>query len=178
MLQPRQPGGTALSDKAARTGCAAGTPSTMKIRLAGLALLALAPAMVLADERPADPLGSARCLAARADLDALLAPPAAPLAQQLLAQACLGGAEEPRQRSGAPQPPLAVPPAIASPRLPAAPSIPAPPPALSIPRPTAVTTCDPGGCWDSQGRRLNQMGPLLVGPHGVCTTHGALVNCP
>jgi len=184
MLQPRQPGGAALSDKAARTGRAADAPTAMKIGLAGLALLALAPAMVRADGRPADPLRSPQCLAARADLDALLAQAGAPHARQLgrarreAARACLGGSEETRQRSGAPQPPQAVPPVAAWPQRPAAPSVPAPLPALPIPRPTVITTCDPAGCWDSQGRRLNQMGPLLVGPHGVCTIHGALVTCP
>lgn len=49
---------------------------------------------------------------------------------------------------------------------------------LVIPRPTAVTTCDPGGCWDSQGRRLNQVGPVLMGPHGACTMQAGAAQCP
>src|SRR5690349_24565914 len=39
-----------------------------------------------------------------------------------------------------------------------------PRPPLAIPRPAAVTVCDPGGCWDSDARRLNQVGPLVMGP--------------
>lgn len=51
-------------------------------------------------------------------------------------------------------------------------------PPVAIPRPAVVTTCDPGGCWDSEGRRLNQVGPLLVGPHGACTMQAGAAQCP
>jgi hypothetical protein len=51
-------------------------------------------------------------------------------------------------------------------------------PALAIPRPTVITTCDPGGCWDSAGHRLNNLGPMLVGPRGPCTLQGGIANCP
>ena len=102
-------------------------------------------------------------------------------ARRRTAQACLGTEGAQGQRSGAAQPPQAVPPAMGFPRQPVQPPViaaPAPPPPLPVPRPTAITTCDPAGCWDSEGRRLNQMGPLLVGPGGVCTGAGGIVNCP
>jgi hypothetical protein len=41
-----------------------------------------------------------------------------------------------------------------------------------------VTTCDIGGCWTSDGTRLQRAGPDLVGPRGVCTVQGALAFCP
>jgi len=41
-----------------------------------------------------------------------------------------------------------------------------------------VTACDAGGCWDSEGRRLERAGPLLLGPQGACTLQGALLNRP
>ncbi len=63
----------------------------------------------------------------------------------------------------------------AAPTLPPV-ALPAPP--LAIPRPTVITTCDPAGCWDSDGRRLNNMGPLLMGPRGPCTLQGGVANCP
>ena len=53
-----------------------------------------------------------------------------------------------------------------------------PPPAVAVPRPPVVTSCDTAGCWDSEGRRYNQQGPMLLGPAGVCTLQGGLLNCP
>lgn len=105
-----------------------------------------------------DPLSSGECTAART---------------------CLGPASGQPQRSGAPQPAQVVPPpVIATPSAPATLPPPAPPlPRLAIPRPATVTTCDPAGCWDSEGRRLNQVGPLLMGPHGLCSIHGGAVTC-
>lgn len=55
----------------------------------------------------------------------------------------------------------------------AAPLLPLPPVAIPV-----LTTCDPGGCWDGDGARYNQQGPLLVGPRGICTGQGASLNCP
>ena len=46
------------------------------------------------------------------------------------------------------------------------------------PRPQAMTMCDPGGCWDSEGRRVNRAGPVLVTPRGACVAQGATVQCP
>ena len=128
---------------------------------------------------------SAGCKAAREDLESSFNDPAinraerlarVKLAQQRTARACLGASHGPAQRSGAPQPAQAVPPPrfAAVPVAPASP--PAPPPASSAP--AAITTCDSAGCWDSAGRRLNSLGPMLIGPKGPCTVQGALVNCP
>ena len=101
-------------------------------------------------------------------------------ARKQAALACLGRASEDRVRSGAQQPAQAVaPPVVAPPPARAALPAPAPPaPPLVIPRPIAITACDAAGCWDSEGRRLNYMGPLLMGPRGACTVQGALANCP
>jgi hypothetical protein len=83
------------------------------------------------------------------------------------------------------QPPLAVPP-VAGPPLHApsratgaASALPAGP--VPVPRPAApivVTTCDATGCWTSDGRRLDRAGPNLLGPRGLCTLQGALLQCP
>jgi len=54
-----------------------------------------------------------------------------------------------------------------------------PRPPLAVPRPAAVVTvCDPGGCWDGEARRLNQVGPVLMGPHGACTMQAGAAQCP
>ncbi|HWI82464.1 hypothetical protein [Ramlibacter sp.] len=144
-------------------------------------LAALAP--LLAGAADADPMLTPKCLAARGELEALLVQlgpkpdPRLEQARRRAADLCLGRASGRPQRAGAPEPALVVPPtAAAAMRETPPPAVAAPPPV--IPRPTVVTTCDPGGCWDSQGRRLNQMGPLLVGPGGVCSVQGGLVNCP
>jgi hypothetical protein len=49
---------------------------------------------------------------------------------------------------------------------------------VEIPRPAVVTACDPGGCWDTQGRRFDKVGPLLVGPRGACNPTAGAVQCP
>lgn len=95
------------------------------------------------------------------------------------ASTCLG-ATDPAQPSGrvAQQPQRVPPPVIVPPGLPF-PTVQAPPPpAAAIPRPPVITSCDPGGCWDSNGTRLNRAGPNLIGPNGLCTASGALLNCP
>ena len=51
-------------------------------------------------------------------------------------------------------------------------------PAVDAAKPAAVTACDPGGCWDSQGRRLERIGPQLTGPRGACTVQAGVVQCP
>lgn len=136
-----------------------------------------------------DPLDSAACRAARAELEQALAAagthpgPRLERARREARDVCLGRASANPQRAGAPDPPVAVPPPVlVAPRpvpQPAVPVTTSPPPApVPIPRPTAITTCDPGGCWDSQGRRLNQVGPVLMGPNGLCTVQGGHVTCP
>ncbi|MDB5872526.1 MAG: hypothetical protein JWQ07_1968 [Ramlibacter sp.] len=156
--------------------------------IAALLFVALAPPAVCAQD--ADPLNSAACKAAREALESVFDDPGLSrqaragrlgLARENAAAACLGRSAGQRERSGAPVPAQAVPaPAITAGRLSPAPlPAPAPPaPPLAISRPAAITTCDPAGCWDSEGRRLNNMGPLLIGPRGPCTLQGGLVNCP
>ncbi|MES3003980.1 MAG: hypothetical protein V4787_25035 [Pseudomonadota bacterium] len=60
----------------------------------------------------------------------------------------------------------------------AVPAISPPSPPLAIPRPATISSCDPAGCWDSEGRRLNNQGPLLLGPRGPCLQQGGVVSCP
>lgn len=54
----------------------------------------------------------------------------------------------------------------------------APPPVVPPPVQGTVTSCDAGGCWDNLGRRINRVGPNLVGPNGACTVQGVFATCP
>jgi len=135
-----------------------------------------------------DPLKSVECRVALDGLEGVLAEKTqgAARAQRVAAarrhaaDACLGRSDDNRVRSGAPQPAQVVRPPVtaATPPAPSLPPAATPPPPLAIPRPAVITTCDPAGCWDSEGRRLNNMGPLLVGPRGPCTVQGAVATCP
>ena len=92
-------------------------------------------------------------------------------------QACLGGSGDARRPSPTAQAPIVVPPpTVALPRSipPVVPTLPAPP----IERPAVITSCDSGGCWDSNGTRLNRAGPMLIGPGGACVATGLQVHCP
>jgi hypothetical protein len=154
-----------------------------------LAFLIVAGSCLAAKAQPADGMDSPECRAARDQLEATLDDPGlgreeraqrlAVLRKQVLTL-CLGPASARPQRSGAPEPVIAVPAPIIS--LPPAHSnvsaTTAPLPPVAVPRPTVITTCDPGGCWDSAGHRLNNLGPLLVGPRGLCTLQGGIANCP
>jgi hypothetical protein len=135
-----------------------------------------------------DPLTSQGCVTARAVLDAALADSSGTLetrsarlaaARRVAARTCLGHASDRAERSGAPEPPMRVAPAAIAHRpessLPLI-SLPAPP--LAVPRPATISSCDPAGCWDSEGRRLNSQGPLLLGPRGPCLQQGGVVSCP
>lgn len=148
---------------------------------------------VAADPQPIDPdpMKSQACATARDELDDLLKDASLPrprvpterieMARRRAALACLGGKAGVRERSIAAQPAQAVPgPTItsAAPQTPSLPAVAPPAPPLAIPRPSSITSCDAAGCWDSEGRRLNSVGPLLVGPRGPCLVQGALVNCP
>jgi hypothetical protein len=160
---------------------------TMMLRMAVLVAAAFLPfTLVLA----ADPMGSAPCQAARAELDAALSDASGggpdrakrrAQARREASRACLGPARGQPERSGAPYPAQTVPPpaiSVAPANAPRLPPVAPPPPALEIARPAQITNCDPGGCWDSQGRRLNQIGPVLIGPQGPCSTQGGVVTCP
>ena len=157
--------------------------------LAALILAVASAAASAAPARQGDALDSPECAEARAELDSLLADPATrekthaaalARARKQAALACLGRAGDDRERSGSPYPATGVaPPAIApSPARATPPALPPPQPALVIPRPTAITACDAAGCWDSEGRRLNNIGPMLVGPRGPCIVQGAVATCP
>lgn len=78
----------------------------------------------------------------------------------------------------APYPAVRVPPvgAVDTPVLPPPPAL--PPAPLVVPRAAVITQCDPTGCWDSSGRRLNRVGPSLAGPGGPCTVQGHSALCP
>lgn len=155
-------------------------------RLVAAVLPALFPVLLYAQDR--DPVASPECRAARAELEQALndlansrSRPGDRLARARAnaAVVCLGGTDGKRERSGAPEPAQVVPPPLATPGRPPALPEPAPPNAPpAIPRPTVITVCDPAGCWDSEGRRLNNVGPLLIGPHGPCSVQGGMVSCP
>jgi hypothetical protein len=160
----------------------------MSIRTAVGQILAMVVATA-ALAQGSDPLHSPECDAARivlehaqADASQKLSGSTAKLstARKQAIEACLGRDTGERMRSGAPDPPIAVaPPAMQLPRSPATPAVVAPPPAaVVIQRPAVITTCDPGGCWDSNGGRLNSVGPMLVGPRGPCVVQGGLAHCP
>lgn len=150
------------------------------MRMATLLLAGVCTALpVLAQ----DPLKSHQCGQALAGLQAARSdPPEAgrlEALRQQATQACLGGTGDARRPSPVVQPPIAVkPPVIEVPQSRAPPVAGAPPPAPAIPRPAVLTTCDAGGCWDSEGRRLNRAGPVLVGPGGTCIASGSGVLCP
>jgi hypothetical protein len=179
--QRRQRCAAALSDKAA--SCGAATTARLVLACAG-ALLAAGPALAA---REPDPLHSPACEQARAELDAALAAQddvrhGARLrhAREQALHACLGNDTGRRERSGAPAPAQAVAPTI--PREPARAVLPIPaaraaPPPPDVPRAAMITNCEPGGCWDTRGRRFDRAGPLLVGPNG-CQAQGGLVSCP
>lgn len=149
---------------------------------------ALAAAFPLLLHAQGDPLASPDCQAARVELEQALDDAGTGVsktgdrlirARAQVAAACLGGNAGGRERWGAPEPAQAVPPPRITPArpLPLPDPVPAPAP-LTLPRPTVINSCDSSGCWDSEGRRLNNAGPVLMGPHGLCGGGGNVVNCP
>ncbi|WP_427912324.1 hypothetical protein ACPWT1_17010 [Ramlibacter sp. MMS24-I3-19] len=148
-----------------------------------LVVLGLAAAWHANAQPPADPLKSDACGRALAALQAARTPDSGRTPGQVeglrreATQACLGGSGEARRPSPTAQAPMVVPPpTVALPRSipPAEVVLPAPP----IERPAVITACDAGGCWDSNGKRLNRAGPILIGPGGACVTTGVQVRCP
>jgi hypothetical protein len=118
-----------------------------------------------------------RGAAARAPLEA---------ARRQAAVACLGGPDVAASAARSLQrPPVVRVPSAASPASPAAPAprvpvpVPMPAPAPRSTPPVTLTTCDATGCWTSDGTRLQRAGPdTLLGPRGICTVAGAVVQCP
>jgi hypothetical protein len=132
-----------------------------------------------------DPLASGECQLARQALQLALSAAAdnphdkaAPLAQarERTALACLGAADSSLATTRSRQPALVVPPIV--PAAPAPRVIAAPPPPMTIPRASVITACDAGGCWDSNGQRLQRAGPNLMGPRGPCVAQDQSFNCP
>jgi hypothetical protein len=155
----------------------------------------LLAAVCAAAQAPQDPLQSPECRKAMSALqaeEAASAPYAPPAAsapaipprlaalRRAAARACLGTqADTLPAPQRALQPPVVIqapplPPPASAPRLPS-PAVTLPPPPE---RPRFVTSCDPGGCWASDGTRLQRAGPNLIGPRGFCTQQGALLSCP
>ena len=144
-------------------------------------------AVALAHAQGTDPLHSPECDAARAVLERALDAASRKeagsaehlaVARKRAMEACLGRESGGRERAGAPEPALVVPPPVIQPphARAGAPVVAPPPPAYTPP--AVVTTCDNSGCWDSNGQRINNLGPMLVGPRGVCTVVGGTVHCP
>jgi hypothetical protein len=131
-----------------------------------------------------DPLQSPACLSARQKLDDAPAArqgltPQLRALRQRVADACLRAQADPPRPARLARPPEAVAPTLAPvPLMPAPPvlSVPTTPPAP--PQPTQVMRCDDGGCWDSQGQRLNRSGHQLINPQGqFCAQQGTVLIC-
>jgi hypothetical protein len=191
ITQVRQAFAAGVSDETVRENRISGQGSNLVMAptIATLLLAAGAATALAATVAEADPMSSRECMAAREELEQAISEPAdrrarserIARARRQAALACLGPSSGSRERSGAPQPPQAVPAPVIGVRpapAPPAAALAVPQPPLAIPRPAVITACDPAGCWDSEGRRLNNMGPLLMGPRGLCTMHGGVLNCP
>jgi hypothetical protein len=163
------------------------------VRGLSLPLLAFALSSPARAAGPGDPLMTPACQQAMKALDAAerkamenappggdrQVPPELAAQRKKTAKACLGG------RGDAPPPKeIAIPPVTVAPaEMPRPPAEavrppPPPPPPAQPPRPlVSVTSCDAGGCWASDGSRLNRVGGVLLGPQGVCTTNAGVVLC-
>ena len=152
-------------------------------------VMRLVPALLVAlaldagAQTAGDPLKSDACGRALSALQAARAPGSGrqPAEEEALrrdaTQTCLGGSGDAHRPSPTAQAPLVVPPpTVALPR--STPPREVTPPAPAIEHPPVITACDAGGCWDSDGRRLNRAGPVLIGPGGACVTAGVQVHCP
>lgn len=97
------------------------------------------------------------------------------------AHACLGaGAARVPPSGRLAEPGIAVSP-VEVPPLGARPSLrppPAPLPPLRVEPPLTVMSCDAAGCWASDGSRLQQVGPQLLGPRGFCSRQANVLQCP
>jgi hypothetical protein len=107
--------------------------------------------------------------------------------QKQAARACLGGnGERQPPPQSVLQPPVRVPPpsslapAVTVPRLPPPATVSPPPPLVTPPvLPVTTTSCNPSGCWNSEGQFMPRVGPALSSPRGLCTVQpGGMVQCP
>jgi hypothetical protein len=96
------------------------------------------------------------------------------------ARECLAAREDPPRAGRLAEPPVAVPPVAGAgvPQAPATAPTTAPARIAPVQPPVAITSCDTGGCWTSDGARLQRLGPTLWGPRGACSVVGAVVQCP
>ncbi|MES2959386.1 MAG: hypothetical protein V4792_14440 [Pseudomonadota bacterium] len=162
-----------------------------------LALAAALPCAAAVAAQSGDPLESADCQHAMASLQAqedalararragLPSAASAPDAElrrlrRSAAGICLGSRGDALTApAGTVRQPIVVPP-VAAVRPALAPRAPAPgAQTLKLVEPNlVVTACDAVGCWASDGSRLQRVGPGLVGPRGLCSVHGSLLQCP
>jgi len=139
-------------------------------------------ALQTVEQSASAPLGQgARSIAAAASGRAAPAiDPRLAAARRDVARHCLAAREDPPRAGRLAELPIAVPPVAGAP----VPQPPATPPTTMPARipppqpPVAITTCDTGGCWTSDGTRLQRLGPTLLGPRGACSVVGTLVHCP
>ncbi len=145
-------------------------------------------------DQAVDLMNTPECRAARTRLDVVTAAAdgrhpsgirALQSARERAARACFGRPADsaavapPGDDLRAPQPTVRMPPVMGvAAQPPALPTPVAPSPPVAIPRPAVITQCDPTGCWDSSGRRLNRVSPGLAGPGGPCTVAGNSAMCP
>jgi hypothetical protein len=152
----------------------------LAVLLSSLALVLATPAFAQdplksgACEQRLDALNAARAAGAQANAERI------EVLRRQATQACLGGSGAATRPSPVLRESIAVaPPTPGARRAPHSPQPAAPPvPPVAIERPPVITSCDTGGCWDSNGTRLNRAGPVLLGPGGMCTTVGTTVRCP
>ncbi|WP_143762952.1 hypothetical protein [Ramlibacter tataouinensis] len=151
-------------------------------------MLGLATLLCATAAAAADPLKSPACGQAIAALESVRAgtPDTADrrervhAARSQAARICLGQVDPPARTARPAVAPLQVPPPLIDPPPlpPVAVTPPVSPPAPAWRPPPVVTSCDAGGCWDSDGTRLDRAGPLLTGPRGPCIQQGAVLSCP
>ena len=142
-----------------------------------MALTGLLSGPVQSMDRPQQELKQASDIAANRPTDAHKAQ--VQRLRQLTADACLGKHKAPADVRRTAQPPMAILPVTPSPQRSQAPSAAASePPALMVPRTSVITACDAGGCWDSEGARIQRLGPNLSGPNGPCLPQGSVFVCP
>jgi hypothetical protein len=101
-------------------------------------------------------------------------------ARRDVARNCLAASADPPRPGRVAEPPLVVPPVggTRSPLPPASSAATQPERIAPVAAPVAITSCDSGGCWTSDGSRLQRLGPTLWGPRGACSVVGAVVRCP
>ena len=99
-------------------------------------------------------------------------------ARRDVARECLEAREDPPRPGRLAERPVVVQPVGGA-------GVPPPAPATTMPArvppvqpAVAITSCDAGGCWTSEGTRLQRLGPTLLGPRGACSVVGAVVHCP